>query len=208
MLRELAYITAIAIGANIDNLGAGFAYALSKRRIALGANLVIAAFSAVFALAGVLAGAALASHLPAMAPGVISGATFLALGAWAIFDLLRTPERDATLAIGGFELCVVAFGLSINAAAAGVAAGFGGHSAIALAAGIGFASFIAIELGRRFGGFIWRGPTRRLSQGFGALAFVTIGIFELLPGKTLTVYPAVQACATATAHHTSERSRL
>ena len=45
ILRELVYVVAIAIGANIDNLGAGFAYALSKRRIAFSANAIIAAFS-------------------------------------------------------------------------------------------------------------------------------------------------------------------
>jgi putative Mn2+ efflux pump MntP len=199
---ETAYVAVVAVAANVDNLGAGFAYALSKRHIAPGPNLIIAAFSSVLALLGVLAGSALSRHLSAVAPSTISGATFLALGVWAIVDLLRTPQRVEPIPVGGIELFVLAFGLSINAGAAGVAAGFGGHSPIALALAVGIASAAAIELGRRFGSRIWRGPTRRISQALGALAFLTIGVVEFIPYKAIaqTTTPVAAPALDAASH--------
>ena len=187
---NVLFVAGVSIGANVDNCGVALAYGMLRRSIRIGENAFIAAVSALFAICASAAASAIAGFVSRELAGAISGSILIAIGLWAIADLIRDvhfarqnrqsisreekPDRKLTLR----ETVVLSVALAINAGASGLAAGFAGRPQVATSLGIGACSIAAILIGQWIGKRMFVPASPMVTQAIGAAVLVTIGIFQ------------------------------
>ncbi len=189
-LQAAFVVLLLSIGANVDNLGVGSAYALAGKRIGLPANLVIGAASAALAFAASLCSKLISSRVSEDASRYVGGGILIVLGLWALADGLRTlappnPARERRVDprrmrhVPHAEVVVLSFALAINAAAAGLAIGLARYPVVLGALCIGVFSVLAIAIGQRGATHVaWRIPPL-VSHAVGGVLLVVIGVAEL-----------------------------
>ena len=185
---NLGFVLAVSIGANIDNLGVAIAYGMMRRTIPMSSNLFISAVSGFFAIAASAGATELSSFVSKQLSSILSGAILIAIGLWAIADLFRQarawhkttreslPPVRRRITRGESGLLAVA--LALNAAAAGLATGFGGRPQAETALGITCCSFAAIVGGQWFVKRVPSPVSPIVTQAIGAVTLVAIGIFQ------------------------------
>jgi putative Mn2+ efflux pump MntP len=189
-LSSAIVVLALSIGANLDNLGVGSAYALAGKEITFPANVAIGAVSAILALLAAWLSALIGDYVSQSTARYLSAGIFIVLGLWAFWDGARTINRPRPsprpnakalrpriVPVG--EVGVLSLALAVNAAAAGLAVGFAGYPIVPAAFSIGVFSIVAIALGQSSGAQVaWRVPPL-VSNALGGVLLVVIGIAEL-----------------------------
>lgn len=188
-LTSALVVLALSVGANLDNLGVGSAYALAGKQITFPANVAIGAVSAILALLAAWLSALAGEYVTQNTARYISAGIFILLGLWAFWDGARTirrspgaqrgPEAVQLRVVPLGEVAMLSLALAINAAAAGLAVGFAGYPIVPAAFSIGAFSVLAIALGQSGAARVaWRIPPL-VSHALGGTLLVVIGIAEL-----------------------------
>ena len=170
-----AFLLTVAL--SVDSLATAVSYGINKSKITVKTAAIISVVCTLLLAVGITAGGVLNRFIPLSATEIISCAVLVILG---LFKLLFTHKEEEINELSLKETLVLAFGMSIDGAAAGIGTGVAEPSRLfaltVCSLPITFASlFIGNRLGLRLG--------KKLPPIFGRLggaALIFIGFSKLI----------------------------
>ncbi|MDA8296233.1 MAG: manganese efflux pump [Actinomycetota bacterium] len=194
----------VALTSNLDNLAAGAALGAQRRRVAAGANVVVALITALATWCAMSLGAAISHAIDRSVLNVAGAAALIAIGLASLAPTLGRnrlsdrPERVRALRvalIGGWRTRPVGapgeavslaqagglgVALSLNNLATGLAAGAAGASTLFTTLDAAVLSFVFVALGASVGSRLARRVSDRAGGLLGGVLLVTLGVAALL----------------------------
>lgn len=182
-------IVILGIAANLDNLGVGLAYGMTKTKIPLFSNFIIAAVSMVVTFVSVIAGSTLTLYISVFTANLLGSLLLCLVGLWMLLPQdsnYKSPvenpkliDTDGNKIVSFREAITLGFVLSANCLATGIGIGANGISVLWTVLSVGGFSLLTIGSSSYFGillskTFIGKYPSKIAG---GLLLF--IGIFEV-----------------------------
>lgn len=193
----------LGLAANVDNLGVGFAYGLSRIRIPEWANLLIAVIGAVFTVLPLWLGRWLAMVAPGPAR-LAGGLALIGIGVWvatgagnwrprrapprrtgwagALPAVLADPvaaDLDGSGDVSLPEALLLGVALSVNCAVGGLSAGLVGLPAWLVVLSVSGFSCLCIDVGQSTVRFLPAARASRAAPVLAGLVLSIIGIHQL-----------------------------
>ena len=185
----LGLAVAVAVGSNLDNLGAGLAHGVAGRPIGVGPNVVVALLAAATTAASVTLGQLGSRAAPAVLAARLGGVLLVAIGLATGWGALRRgaagradrSQRAAASAgptsspVNLVEALVLGLGLSLNNLVEGLGAGAAGASVPLTTALSAALSLVCVGAGGRVGHHGAR-VLGRVGPLLAAVVFVVLGM--------------------------------
>lgn len=93
-MNNIFLIIAIAIAANLDNLGVGIAYGIQKIKISHMSNLIIAVISFLAAWSSAETGKLIGLYLSPQISGIVGATLLCGVGGWILFQPIITAIKN------------------------------------------------------------------------------------------------------------------
>lgn len=174
---EIFMALLMSIAVNLDNFMIGIRLGLDQKPVPLFPNLVISAFTGLFA--GIFSG--LPGILPPMAVTAANAAGAMMILAFGICCLCsRDSVEDRQLpGLSPKGACLLGISLAANCIPPAIGAGISGISSLAMALFCGICSFVCLHNGSRAGTRLRDKGISRHLKNISALLLIMIGMLEL-----------------------------
>lgn len=204
LIADAAALALLGVATNLDNLSLGMAYALRGRRIAWGANLLIAAANASGTAVAMVGGAELGRWIPGASGDVVTAGLFAVLGLLSLWEAIRgkphamgvpeearslhffspdpAPDRGCGPRVRWGEAGALAAALTVSNLAAGVGAGLAEFPLVATVSVMAVCSVAGITLGQLAGGRIHTWIPLRLAGIAAAVLLLVLAALKVPAG--------------------------